>query len=323
VYSFALTGLEMLGGEHPAGLNTTGDDREAARAVKRLLARRPEVPMRLAAVLRRALRLDPAMRFADADAFLDALEEWDHAPPRDAASAAGYASILPSAPRAFAAAGDDATVIAPPAVPDGTMAAPGSAPPFAFPQAAPVPAAAQVQAPAAPAATDDAQPKPRRRLRLRPAGWFVLLLLVLLVAAYAMWPSPRRSHSDDGRTRPTVETPQAPVEPAGGPGLARDEWDRVTASGSFGPGDTLYVVIVGSFTPDQMDVARRIRASARRQGYSTGMANSEVYRELRDGWVAVVAGPYPTRDGAEDVLPALRRDVMPDAFLKRVTLRRP
>ena len=322
VYSFALTGLEMLGGEHPAGLNTTGDDREAARAVKRLLARRPEVPMRLAAVLRRALRLDPSMRFADADAFLDALEEWDRTPPGDAA--AGYASILPSSPHpAFAAAAgaalaDDATEIAPRAAADGTVAAPPS---FAIPRPAPVPASAPAQPPAASAAAD-AQPKPRRRFRLRPAGWFVLLLLLSLAAAYVLWPAPRPAHPREEQRQPALE-PQVAVGPPGGPQLARDEWDRVTAGGAFGPGDTLYVVIVASFTPEQMWRARQIRAAVRAKGYDVGLANAEVYRELRDGYVALVAGPYATREGAEDALPDLRRDAAADAFPKRVTLRRP
>jgi serine/threonine protein kinase len=87
VYSLALTGLEMLSGEHPAELNSTGDDMLAARTVRRLLQQRPEIPLRLVEVLRRSLRLDPARRFADAGAFLDALDDWDKAPPADAAPA--------------------------------------------------------------------------------------------------------------------------------------------------------------------------------------------------------------------------------------------
>ncbi|HEX2205053.1 MAG TPA: serine/threonine-protein kinase, partial [Longimicrobium sp.] len=77
VYSLALTGLEMLGGEYPQGLNADPDPRAAARAVKRLVDRRPEVPLRLAAVLRRALRIDPAGRFADANELLEGLLEVD------------------------------------------------------------------------------------------------------------------------------------------------------------------------------------------------------------------------------------------------------
>jgi len=334
LYSFALTGLEMLSGEHPGALNTSGDDKEAARAVKRLLARRPEVPMRLAAVLRRALRLDAAMRFADADDFLDALEEWDKAPPRDAASAAGYASILPSAapPPQAGATGmpDDATEIAPRPVADGTMIAP---PPFAIPQPPPVvfqPAAAPAQpatpAPgdAAAAPTEDAPAKPRKRVRIRPAGWILLLLLLAVVAAAVVWPrvGRGRAHSDDGRTKTQAETPRAPAGPAGGTQLAWAEWYRATRGG-FSRGDTVYVVMLGSFTADQMERAREIHDAVKAKGYDVGLANASVYRELRDGYVALVAGPYATREGAADALPDLRRDAAPDAFIKRVTLRRP
>jgi serine/threonine protein kinase len=335
IYSFALTGLEMLSGEQPAGLNATADDREAARVIKRLLARRPEVPMRLAAVLRRALRLDPAARFADADAFLDALEEWDKSPPRDPASAAGYASILPSAPSPSGRAemAEDATEIAPPRpVAEGTAAAPR---PFAIPHPPPVPFqpppaaapphAGAVQPAAAPAATEDA-PKPRKRVRVRPAGWILLLLVLALVAAVVMWPrvSRGREHPDGGRGTPTrTETPRAPAGPAGGPQLAWAEWYRVTGGGAFGQGDTVFVVIVASFTPEQMGRARQIRDAVRSKGYNVGLANSHVYRELRDGYVALVAGPYATHEAAADALPDLRRDAAADAFIKRVTLRRP
>ncbi|HSU17259.1 MAG TPA: serine/threonine-protein kinase [Longimicrobium sp.] len=336
IYSFALTGLEMLSGEHPGGLNTTGDDREAARAVKRLLSRRPEVPMRLAAVLRRALRLDPALRFADADAFLDALEEWDHAPPRDAASAAGYASILPSAPHSVPASAlaDDATEIAPRPMADGTMAAP---PAFAIPHPPPVvfqpsavaaPPAAPAQQPgdADAAAATEAAPKPRRRLRLRPAGWILLLLVLALAAAVLVWPHGPRGRirsGGGGAARPSAETPQAPAGPAGGPQLAWAEWYRVTNGGAFGRGDTVFVVIIASFTADQMAEAKVIHDAVKAKGYDVGLANSSVYRELRDGYVALVAGPFATHEGAADALPDLRRDAAHDAFLKRVTLRRP
>jgi hypothetical protein len=342
VYSFALTGLEMLAGEYPSGLNGTGDDREAARAVKRLVTRRPDIPMRLAAVLRRALRLDPAARFADADAFLDALSQWDRATPRDAASVLGFASILPAAPASPPASGpasgripEDATEIAPPRA-QATVAAPQPPPAFAIPVPPPVlagqgsaAAAGQGSAPAAvqggaPAATEPAEQTPRRRFRLRPAGWILVLLLASLVAAWALWPhGPRRAHPDDGRTDTRVESPQAPPGPAGGPELAQQEWARVREGGTFGQGDTAWVVIVASFTPDQLGRAREILRNVRSKGYRVGLANSSVYPELRDGYVALVAGPYATREGAADQLEDLRRDAAPDAFVKRVTLRRP
>ncbi|HEX8904853.1 MAG TPA: SPOR domain-containing protein, partial [Longimicrobiaceae bacterium] len=149
-------------------------------------------------------------------------------------------------------------------------------------------------------------------------------LIAALAAAYALWPHPGPARAPrGGPAPPPVETPQAPTEPAGGSQLAWAEWYRVTNTGSYSRGDTVYVVILASFTPDQLDRAREIRDAAREKGYNVGLANSAVYRELRDGYVALVAGPYATRGRAEEALAPLRGDVASDAFLKRVTLRRP
>ena len=140
----------------------------------------------------------------------------------------------------------------------------------------------------------------------------------------ALWPrGPRRARRDDGRTDTRVEAPRAPPGPAGGPELASQEWARVREGGTFGQGDTAWVVIVASFTPEQLGRAREILRSVRSKGYRVGLGNSAVYPELRDGYVALVAGPYATREGAEDQLEDLRQDAAPDAFVKRVTLRKP
>jgi len=335
VYSLALTGLEMLGGEHPEALNNTADDREAARRVKRVLARRPDVPLRLAAILRRSMRLDPASRFGDADAFLDALDDWEKAPPADAASAAGYASIVPGMPpRPQAApvfADDDRTMLAgapPPPRPaavfspawGGTVAAP---PPMVAPQHAPAgPAGAHPHPPGVPVdgTPDGTEPAKRRRLRIRPAGWAVLLLLMLLVAFVAL-----QSGARDGAIAapPESDLPIPRVTPPGGEFLAPDEFRRVTGGGEFKAGDPAYVVIIASFTPEQIENAREIRDRIRGKGYDVGLGNADVYPELREGYIALVAGPYPTREEAEATLPDLRTDAAHDAFLKRVTVRRP
>ena len=347
VYSLALTGLEMLGGEHPEALNTTGDDREAARRVKRVLARRGDVPLRLAAILRRSMRLDPNARFADADAFLDALDDWEKAPPPDAASSAGYASIVPGmAPRPAAApvpvakpqaapADDDRTMLAGPPVTDrpaavfspawgGTVAAP---PPMVAPQHAAA-AAPGAQPPSAAAAapgdasTADGEPvKPRRRLRIRPAGWAVLLLVMLLVAFVMFRPSGRAG----ALTPPSSESdlPVPRMTPPGGSDLAPAEFRRITGGGEFHASDRVYVVIIASFTPEQIESAQAIRDRIRAKGYDVGLGNADVYPELREGYLALVAGPYPTREEAEVALPDIHRDAAFDAFLKRVTVRKP
>jgi hypothetical protein len=327
VFSLALTGLEMLTGAHPEGLNATGDDKAAARAVRRLLQQRPEVPLRLAAVLRRSLRLDPTRRFADADAFLDALDDWDKAPPADAAAAGGgYASILPfrqpSAPVAAPAP------VAFPDVDDGTAYA--EPPPFrpaaAIPLPPPVvagPPPVPGQAPP-PAAADTTVEKPRRRMRIRPAGWLViLLLLAVLVAAAATVLRDRGRAPAPRPRRPPVERVEVPVAPAGGPSLGPAEYERVTGKGGYDRGDTAFLVITGSYTPDQMSQARRMLAAAREQGFAAGLANSAVYPQLRDGYVVVAVGPYADRAGAQGAVSAVREHVAPDAFVKRVTIRRP
>jgi len=333
VFSMALTGLEMLTGAYPEGLNTTGDDKAAARAVRRLLQQRPEVPLRLAAVIRRSLRLDPAMRFPHADAFLQELNDWD-ASPADAATG-GYASILP-----FGRSGAPA---APPPLPDtdeGTAYAPrpdrdegtAYAPPRAFPGAAiplPPPVVAPPQTPpgapgpsAPPASPDATADRPRRRMRLRPAGWLLIVLLLVALGAAA---SLLLDRDPRPRARPPSPTRVVlpPREPAGGAQLARDEYQRVTSQGRYDRDDAAYIVVTGSYTPDQMDQARRMLSAARDQGFAAGLANSAVYPQLRDGYVVVAVGPYADRMGAQGAASAIRQLVAADAFVKRVTIRRP
>ena len=343
VYSLALTGLEMLGGAYPEGLNDTTDDREAARRVKRMVAARADVPLRLAAVLRRAMRLDPAARFADADAFLDALDEWRAAPPHDPAHAAGYASIVPgaapaprypasAAPPAAAFADDDRTMIAEPRLAASpplrtavslAMATPAAAPPLP-PSPAPGHAAA-APAPAADGSATDAAtadaPKKKRRFRLRPAGWAVLLVMIAIAAIVLLQPQRRVGAIRTGE--PSTDLPAPRVTPPGGADLAPEEYRRVMGGSEFKNGDRAYVVVLGSFTPDQADDARQMRDNIRAKGYDVGVGNEMVYPEIRGGYVVVVAGPYPTRPEAEAALPDLRRDGRADAFLKRVTIRRP
>ena len=324
VYSLALTGLEMLSGEHPAGLNSTGDDKLAARTVRRLLQQRPEVPLRLAAVLRRSLRLDPAMRFANADQFLGELNDWEASPTSAPGPAGGYASILPfrqpsaspPAPPTFA---DDRTELA-----DSPPVRPAAAFPFRPPVVAPPPpipagAAAAPQPPAAPDATAE---KPRRRLRIKPAGWLVLVLLLACLAAAAMVIQGRRDPAPRPRP-PDAPVVLPPAEPAGGRKLAVDEYERVTGKGGYDRDETAFIVVTGSYTPDQMEQARRMLGAARDQGFAAGLANSAVYPQLRDGYVVVAVGPYADRMGAQGAVSAVRELVAPDAFVKRVTIRRP
>jgi cell division septation protein DedD len=120
-----------------------------------------------------------------------------------------------------------------------------------------------------------------------------------------------------------MEQVQVPPEPAGGPQLAPAEYERVTGKGGYKRDDAAYIVVAGSFTPDQMDQARRMLGLAQDQGFAAGLANSAVYPQLRDGYVVVAVGPYADRMGAQGAVSAVRQLVAADAFVKRVTIRRP
>jgi len=305
VYSLALTGLEMLRGEHPEGLNACGDDREAARLLKRLVDARREVPLGLAAVLRRGLRLDPAARFADAGEFLEALLD---------AEASPFEPFTTATPRSQRASSlqtrEEATLYAPPterpdltALAGPTVAAPG-----------PVP-----HRPASPQAPGKDAAARRPRGVFRVAG---LSLLVAGALAVVLLASERRGGADGPSREEAVagaddSRPDAP----GGTRLAREEARRVTEAGAR-QGEALWVVMLGSFRAEELSRAREIRARLRERGRPVGLANTLVYPEIRGGYVALVAGPYSREEGAA-ALEELRAEIAPDAFLKRVTLRSP
>ncbi|HEX7240639.1 MAG TPA: hypothetical protein VF263_10250, partial [Longimicrobiaceae bacterium] len=283
-------------------------DREAARTVKRVVDASPGVPLRLAAVLRHALRLDPAARFPDAGALLDALADCDTVVPAAAPAPAPRWSPAPPA------AAPDQTLYAPAAdesegtMYDATMLAPpldGGPPPALAPAPAPPPAKAW--------SAGDAL----ARWGPRPAVWLSVLSLLLLVVL-GFYVSERRSSEGEPLT-PVVET-GSPRE-AGGVALAREEARRVARHGAR-DGESLAVVVLASFDGGDLAGARAMRDRLRARGFDVGLANSRVYPELLDGYVAVVAGPYDG-EAAPEQLEELRARVAPDAFLKRVTLRAP
>lgn len=310
VYSLALTGLEMLGGAYPAGVNTDPHDREAARTIKRVVDTHPGVSLRLAAVLRHALRLDPAARFPDAGALLDALAECDTVVPVSAPTPAPLRRPAPAAPdqTLYAPVHDepDGTLYAPVhGEPDGTMLAPpldGGPPP--------------VPSPAAPAREPPSGAAPAW-WRPPPALWLSLLALFLLVLL-GFYVSERRS--PDADTNPPVVETGSPRE-AGGVALAREEARRVARLGAR-DGESLVLVVLASFDGGDLAEARAMRDRLRARGVDAGLANSRVYPELLDGYVVVVAGPYDGEQALEQ-LEELRARVAPDAFLKRVTVRAP
>jgi hypothetical protein len=66
----------------------------------------------------------------------------------------------------------------------------------------------------------------------------------------------------------------------------------------------------------------RWRDGLRDKGHPAGVGNSRVYPELRDGYVAVVVGPYESRAEALEVQ-ARVRETFDDAYTRRVTFRPP
>ncbi|HEX2091465.1 MAG TPA: SPOR domain-containing protein, partial [Longimicrobiaceae bacterium] len=183
---------------------------------------------------------------------------------------------------------------------------PGRLPPVAAPAAAPPEKGDSPGASPAP-------PQPRSVLWLSVAGLAVLLPLSFLLLTRG----PPGSERDPG---PGVES-----EPRGASsqvGLAREEAQRVRERHGAREGDTLWVVVLASFGVGDTAQAREVRDRLRERGHEVGLANSLVYPELRDGYVALVAGPYE-RARAPGELERLRGTVAGDAFLMRVTLRAP
>jgi hypothetical protein len=156
-------------------------------------------------------------------------------------------------------------------------------------------------------------------VRIKAAGW---LLLAALGVASGAWLATRQGTPDVAGPVRHVGIEPVVQGPAGGPGLAQAEFQRVR-NGGLKPGDAAYLVIIASLRPDQMELAGQLRQRILHKGYDVGLANSSVYPELRDGFVVLVSRPRPTREEAEGELPDFRRDGAPDAFVKRVTLRRP
>jgi eukaryotic-like serine/threonine-protein kinase len=83
LYSLGVVAYELLAGERP--FTTTAPDNlihaHATQAPPPLLARRPTIPVNLAALVTRCLAKDPAHRPASADEVLQALERLNEAPP--------------------------------------------------------------------------------------------------------------------------------------------------------------------------------------------------------------------------------------------------
>jgi serine/threonine protein kinase len=326
VYSLALTGVEMLGGRYPDGLNADPDDRAAARAVKRLVAERSEVSMKLAAVLRRSLRLDPAARYPDAGALLEALAEAEAATtgPSSLTGLPGWTSLGASSvpPAAAPLADDGGTAFAPrplqEPLPSAAWAPPPGPPPAASPAAAP-PAAAPG---AAPDTDEDVGSRPddaARRRRLLIAGLFAAAAL-LIVFLILVLPRPDPTRPDGGLDPlPPVTDPFEPAP--GGDEVAREEAERVTSQHGAEAGETLWVVVLASFDAPRLSRAREMVERLRERGYDVGLANNLVYPELRDGYVAVVAGPYGQGQAEAERLRLL--PLASDAFVMRVTLRVP
>ena len=83
IYSLGVVAYELLAGEPPFTARAPDDliEAHATHAPPPLLARRPTIPVNLAALVTRCLAKDPAHRPASADEVLQALERLDESPP--------------------------------------------------------------------------------------------------------------------------------------------------------------------------------------------------------------------------------------------------
>ncbi|HEX2203546.1 MAG TPA: SPOR domain-containing protein, partial [Longimicrobium sp.] len=165
-------------------------------------------------------------------------------------------------------------------------------------------------------------PAPRRRRRV-PTLWLAAggaALFGALVGLMVNAAEPGRGGEAD--PRPPVVDEVGLLRVPGGEELAREEAERVRARHGADAGDRLFFVVLASFEGRELEEARGLLVRLRERGYDVGLANSLVYPELRDGYVAVVAGPY-AREQAEVELERLRAEVASDAFLRSVTLRVP
>ncbi|HEX5724330.1 MAG TPA: SPOR domain-containing protein, partial [Longimicrobiaceae bacterium] len=156
---------------------------------------------------------------------------------------------------------------------------------------------------------------PRRLSRM--ATWFLGLLALCVVLVLVQFAA---------RDRGGPAAPQGPPRvvwrgTAAMQQVARDEAER--AGRVLGEGDTGWIVVLASFPAARHGEAAAARDRLQSRGYRAGLGNSLVYPELRDGFVALLAGPYRERGEAEGLLPELREQVAADAFLKRVTFRAP
>ena len=248
VFSLALTGLEMVGGVPPDGVNSSTEPRAQRRAVERILDLRPELPPCLGATLRRALSLDPADRFADADALLVALTECEKSI-YAGASGTGETQELPAA------------------------------------------------------------------IKRKPAAWIILAGLIavaLLAGSLLKLLQPVTARGDGQALGPDVP-------PSAYQALAREEAERVVSGFGAQAGDTLWVIVLASFDSTEIEEAREFQRRVEGLGYTANLVTDPVYHEIRDGFIAVIAGPYP-HPAVEVELEAVRSRVAADAFVKRVTL---
>ena len=209
VFSLGVVGYQLLTGERPfttqPGQVPTGwNVRQPIHALN------PEVPPAVEQVVMKAMSVDPADRYPDADAFCSALQgATRHGLQSQVHAALAHVSVPPPE-LGLDDDDDEGTVIAPapaaihvvpPADDEGTVIAPA---PAARP-APRTPAHASRPAATPPPSTTTARPKKR---------WPVVLVIALLLVAAAAWAALSGGGGEEG---PTAATP---AEPAGESGDA-------------------------------------------------------------------------------------------------------
>jgi serine/threonine protein kinase len=306
VYSLALTGLELLTGRYCDGVNSADGDRPATRVLAGLHDAAPDVfTLPIAAAFHRALLREPARRFAGADEMLATL---DRAIARGPVTAAG-ARAAAEAEAAFASA-------------RASTSQPYPLPPRPQPPAAQARPAFTVPPPPPPEPITRTRQPGRRDVEEPSSSWPWLVAIFVLVPMILVFVIAGQGANERGD--PPAEYPEAaaasPEVGALMDSVARAEALRVSAlQGPVAPVDTLSIVVLASYPETDYGRASDDFRRLRDLGMRVGLANSRVYPQLRDGYLALVAGPFDAGEAGNE-LERLRREVAGDAFLKRVTM---
>ncbi|HEU0055501.1 MAG TPA: serine/threonine-protein kinase, partial [Longimicrobium sp.] len=188
VFSLGVVGYQLLTGARPFEDEATAGETPFVP----LRQRNPGISPELEGVIHRALASDPAARFPDADAFVDALE-------------AAVGEVTRMIPTVVAEPDEDERTVLQPtdAVPAAAAAGAGAAAGYAAASPPPPP---RVETPAFPPKVVPSATAPRRG----GFRWVPVLLVLALVGAAAVWAMGRGGNGAEASERPAATQPAEP-----------------------------------------------------------------------------------------------------------------